>query len=319
MTSRVMSRVFSAPRCTLAALVMVCGAASASAQNGAPASSPLAAVGAAVTRARALVAAGDGTAARALLDSLVSHNDAGSNSLAESLYWRAVLAERSADAERDWKRLVVDAPLSPRVPDAVLHLADLEIVRGRPDAARGYLSRITRDFAESPEQPKAMLGIARSYFEERDIAHACETVTALRAKGIPDGELRLQANEMDSRCKAAANAAANAAAVAGDSASTGSSTGAGSDVSGDRATPRRGAGSSTREKYTVQLVAYDTRSQAESVVKRLAKRGLTARVDGERKPYRIHVGRYVTRADAVAALARLKKKGHSGFVTELDR
>ena len=58
---------------------------------------------------------------------------------------------------------------------------------------------------------------------------------------------------------------------------------------------------------------------AKLAVPALAKRGLTARVDGERKPYRIHVGRYVTRADAVAALARLKKKGHSGFVTELDR
>ncbi len=69
----------------------------------------------------------------------------------------------------------------------------------------------------------------------------------------------------------------------------------------------------------MQLAAYDTRAQATALVKRLAKRKITARVDGDRKPYRVRVGRYETRAAASAALARLKKAGQSGFVAELPK
>ena len=81
----------------------------------------------------------------------------------------------------------------------------------------------------------------------------------------------------------------------------------------------RASRASDRARYTVQIAAYDTRAQAEAVVKRLVKRGMAARVDGTRKPYRVRVGRFDTRAEATAALARLKKAGQKGFVAELDR
>ena len=70
-------------------------------------------------------------------------------------------------------------------------------------------------------------------------------------------------------------------------------------------------------RYGVQIAAYETREQANAVVKRMNKRGLSAHVDGDSKPYRVRIGRYETRKEAEAALARLKKQGQKGFVTVL--
>lgn len=284
-----------------------------------------AAMSAAVNRARGLIDAGEGVPARTLLDSMVAFSAAGSNDQAEALYWRAVLAERTTDAERDWKRMVVDVPLSPRVPDALLRLADLELLRGRPDAARGHLQRVKTDFSDSPQVAKAMVLIARSYFEERDVMHACETMNALRAVAVPDGELRLQAEEMQNRCAAAVAAAAAAASpTTSADASTGKSEPSrGEATKGGTKSETTKSESAKSEadagRYSVQIAAYDTRAQADAVVKRLVKRGIKARVDGARKPYRVRVGRYETRAEATAALARLKKAGQKGFVAELEK
>lgn len=271
-----------------------------------------------IGRARSLIDGGEGVAARTLLDSLVAFTAPGSDDMAEALYWRASLADRTVDAERDWKRLVVDMPLAPRVPDALLRLADLEILRGRPDAARSHLARIERDFSDSPLVPRARLVIARSYFEELDLLHACEIVAGVQASGVPEGELRLQADQMKQRC---ASATASAVAAAAAVPASGAEPRGGKSAATEQAPPaeRESGAASGSGKWSVQLAAYDTRAQADAVVKRLAKRGLTARIDGTRKPYRVRVGKYATRADAAAALARLKKQGHKGFVTEIGQ
>lgn len=307
-------------RATSAILAMTCAVlftpTRASAQQIATAFAVSAPVTASVSRARALVDGGDGAAARTLLDSLVAGTEVGSDDHAEALFWRAVLNDRAADAEKDWRRLVIESPFAARVPESLLRLSDLEMLRGRPDAARVNLSRLLRDFPESTHRPKAVLLTARSYFEERDVTHACETVASLSASDVPEGELTLQANEMRTRC-AAASAAANAAANPAASTTTPKNA-APPDVAvaADESVAEKGTKGT---RYTVQLAAYDTRAQATALVKRLAKRKITARVDGDRKPYRVRVGRYDTRAAAAAALARLKKAGQSGFVAELPR
>jgi cell division septation protein DedD len=244
----------------------------------------------------------------ALLDSLVTHAESGSDDLAEALYWRAVLNERAADAERDFKRLVVDAPLTARVPEALLKLSDIEILRGRPASARAMLTQLLRDFSDSPLTTRASLMVARSYFEERDVTHACETVTALLAQRVPDGELKLQADELQTRCRTAA------------AANTPPTKAVDEPPSSDPPAKEGKRNTVSRTMYSVQIAAYDTRTQANALVKRLAARGWNARIDGERKPFRVRIGHYEVRADAVAALAKLKKQGQkSGFIAELDR
>src|SRR5581483_4987237 len=86
-------------------------------------------------RARQLVVSGNGAAGRLLVDSVVAVTTPDTPAYGEALYWRAALAASSADAERDYRRLVVEYPLSPRVPDALLQLAQLELARGDKQAA----------------------------------------------------------------------------------------------------------------------------------------------------------------------------------------
>jgi len=261
----------------------------------------------AIDRARALVDAGNSVAARTVLDSLVSALLV-SDDVAEVLYWRAVLSDNAADAELDWKRLLLESPLSPRAPDALLRLGEGALVRGNSADARAYLERLLRNYSDVAQRPKATLGIARSYFDERDIPHACAIMGALHAADVPDGELLLQATELRGRCAKAA-ATTTTAAIASATAPAAPAT---------TETISKPTVTSQHRTYSVQIAAYDTRAQATAVVKRLQTRGISARIDGDRKPFRVRVGRYTSRADAAASLAKLKKKGQSGFVAEGD-
>jgi hypothetical protein len=254
-------------------------------------------------RARALVDSGDGATARVLMDSLVGAVPAGTADFAEALYWRAVLAEGIGDAERDWKRLVIDVPLSPRTPDALVRLGELDMLRGHPTEARVYFTRLLRDFPAGPYRTKGLLWLTRSYFDERNLTGGCTALDSLRRVEIPDGELKLQSDELQRRCVGVPRTVAPVAppAVVATPAATPVA-----------ATPVAGSG-----RYSVQLAAYFTRAEAAAAVQRFTQRDIAARVDGEQKPFRVRVGYYATRADAVNALNRLKKLGLDGFVAEL--
>lgn len=283
-------------------------------------------VASSVDRARGLMDAGSGEAARTLLDSLVTKATPGSDDMAESLYWRAVLSESAADAERDWKRLVIEVPLSTRAPNALLRLGELEVLRGRPAAARVHFERILRDFSEASQRPTAEIWIARSYFEERDVANACRTVGTLQASGMPAGELQLQLTELQARCRNAAATTTTGAAAAAPSTPTSAGT-TPKNTAAPPATPvteepapvAEGANRVSGVIFTVQLAAYNTRTEANAYVARLAKRGIKARIDGDRKPFRVRVGRYDTRDAAATMLAKLKKQGQNGFLAELPK
>jgi hypothetical protein len=258
-------------------------------------------------RARALVDGGDGATARVLLDSLVGALPAGTADFAEALYWRAVLAEGIGDAERDWKRLVIDVPLSPRTPDALVRLGELDMLRGHPAEARVYFTRLLRDFPAGPYRTKGLLWLTRSYFDERNLSVGCTALDSLRRVEIADGELKLQSDELQRRCVGVPRTIAPVAppAVA--------PTVAAPPATAPPMTPTPAAGSG---RYSVQLAAYFTRAEAVAAVQRFTQRDIAARVDGEQKPFRVRVGYYATRAEAASALSRLKKLGITGFVAE---
>jgi cell division protein FtsN len=68
--------------------------------------------------------------------------------------------------------------------------------------------------------------------------------------------------------------------------------------------------------WTIQLAAYNTRADAERLVKKLAARDVKARISGEAKPFRVRLDYYTTRQAAAAEVAALKQRGIIGFVTE---
>ncbi|MCO4098485.1 MAG: tetratricopeptide repeat protein [Gemmatimonas sp.] len=280
------------------AAVSIAGAGDAQAQA-APAVS--AAMDRAISRARALVDSGSGSDARNVLDSLVGAA-ANANDLGEALFWRAALAERIGDAERDWKRLIIEVPLSPRGSDALVRLGELEMLRGHPVEARTYFSRVVREYPGGAGTARSQLWIAKSYAAQRDLPRACVALVDAAATGVPEGELRLQAEELGRQC-----ATVDKALIAKASEVPAKPT-----TKPTAAVPGNG-------KFSVQLAAYDTRAEADASAKRMVSRGIDARVDGDVKPFRVRAGYYETRAAASAALAMLKKRGQTGFIAEIAK
>ena len=248
----------------------------------------------AIQRARALLDNGDGAGARTLMDSLVGALPNASIDLAEALHWRAVMSENIGEAERDWKRLLVEAPLSARAADALLRLSELEALRGSSQASRQHAERLVTEHSRSPNKSRALLLIANGWFAENNAANACAALAELRTNAASaTGEIKLQSDELQRRC---ANVPGNVGATA-------------------RAKPA----ANDIGQYSVQLAAYARSADADAMVKRLEGMGITARVEGTTAPFRIRTGRYATRAAAVEALGQLTKRGLTGFVAEPSR
>jgi cell division protein FtsN len=152
-------------------------------------------------RAQALVSDGNGVAGRALIDSVLAATQPSARLYPEALFWRATLASNAADAESDYKHLVVDYPLAPQAEDALLRLAQLELARGDRDAALSHLQRIPRDYPRSKSLARASYWTARVLFEKNDIPNACAAnANALSKAAADEIELRNQIQYQGQRC-----------------------------------------------------------------------------------------------------------------------
>ena len=144
-------------------------------------------------RAQALVSDGNGVAGRALIDSVLAATQPSARLYPEALFWRATLASNAADAESDYKHLVVDYPLAPQAEDALLRLAQLELARGDRDGALAHLQRIPRDYPRSKSLARASYWTARVLFEKNDTPNACAAnANALARAAADEIELRNQ-------------------------------------------------------------------------------------------------------------------------------
>jgi len=266
-------------------------------------------------RAKQLVVNGNGAAGRLLVDSVVAATSPDSAAYGEALYWRAALAATSVDAERDYRRLVVEYPLSPRASEALLQLAQLESARGDRQAASTHLNRFLLENKTSPERGRAALLLVRLSFEQNDPQHGC-VVLARSLHEVPESEVELR-NQLDyysPRCEnvdtTRATSTANATApVPTDSARR--------DTTRHGTSAKATGAAAVKGRYTLQVAAYGSRADADRLAKRLEARGLDVRVVGQAKVFRVRVGRYETRAAAAAAARDLKTKKIDAFVTEI--
>ena len=281
-------------------------------------------------RAQAMVNDGNAIAGRALVDSMIAVAPAGSNEYAEGVYWRAVLAATAVNAEMDYRRIVVDYSLSPRVDDALIRLAQLEIARANYDGALRHLNRLVVEHPESPARARAGYWTARALFDKNDIQGGCaSTADALLRTGEDDSELRNQIAYLNQRCagvvtvtKSDTSAVAVAAtvpvappvAVRIDSARAAVVL---TPAPVKKPAPERVLGEKGRA-YSVQVAAYNVKSQADAMVARLKKNGYEARVDGKAAPFRVRIGRYATQSQAAAVQRSLKTKQITGFVVQAD-
>ncbi|HEY3747098.1 MAG TPA: SPOR domain-containing protein [Gemmatimonadaceae bacterium] len=148
-----------------------------------------------------MVSDGNGAAGRALVDSVLKATPPYAPLYPVALFWRASLASNAADAESDYKHIVVDYPLAPQAEDALLRLAQLELARGDRDAALSHLQRIPRDYPRSKSLARASYWTARVLFEKNDVPNACAAnANALSQATTDEVELRNQIQYQGQRC-----------------------------------------------------------------------------------------------------------------------
>ena len=312
-------------------------------------------------RAQTLVKDGNTQAGRALVDSMISVAAPGSNDYAEGVYWRAVLAGTAAEAEMDYRRIVVDFPTSPRVEDALIRLGQLEIARGNYDGALRHLNRIATEHPDSPSRARAGYWTARAMFDKNDLQNGCIALSdALARTNDADAELKNQISYLNQRCAGVSLVAPAPAPVAvttlpatapppapvttaPPAPDTTAKTPPARAVDSVAATPKvvapapapvktpvqekpavrepasSASTSGSGEKvFSVQVAAYNVKSQADAMVAKLKKNGYEARVDGTSAPFRVRIGKYASQAQASAVQRSLKAKQITGFVVQAE-
>jgi cell division septation protein DedD len=300
---------------------------------------PLPATDSIFRRARRLVSEGDGAAGRAVVDSMLRAAAEGTAAYGDAVFWRGALAETAAEAERDYRRVIVEYPLSPYADDALLSLAELEQARGDRAAAYQHLQRFVREHPMGPARARAGLAAARLAFEQRDVTRGCAMIADARLSAGSDVELRNQIDYHGSRCPTATTSTP-APPSTRPSTTTAAERSAPSGVSTGAVAPRSDAGAAgttatvappepgpepvtkappPRGIWTIQLAAYNTRPDAEALVRKLAARGVKARISGDARPFRVRLDYYQTRQEAAARVADLKQRGIIGFVTDEPR
>lgn len=306
-------------------------------------------------RARRLVSEGHGAVGRALVDTLLAREQEGRPGYGEALYWRGALAETAADAERDYRRVIVEYPLSAYADDALLAMAELEQARGDRTSALQHLQRFVREHPVSTARGTAAFAGARLAFELGDTRAACSLITDARSSvANTEVELRNQIDYYASRCPTTVASAPNAAGASAvppprDSTRAGSPATLPSPTRQPKVTipmtpparivtaaeptapvrpsaspkttsPSPSTSSASDRKmtimFTVQLAAYNTLADAKALVARLEKKGVHARVSGTAKPFRVRLALHPTRQAALNDAAALKAKSIIGFVTD---
>ena len=268
------------------------------------------AVSIAFARAQRMVAEGDGAAGRAIVDSVLSVIPVSSPRYAEGLFWRASIALAALDAERDYRRIAVEYTLSPRVPDALVRLAQLELARGDRMLAARHLERLLREFPPAPARATAWYWLARVGFEDNDLARGCIALDSARALTPADNaELANQIRYESGRCLTRSSARPAAVGPTVPTPAT--------------AVPEPPSGAVDyvtvpKAVYTVQVGAYPTRAAAERVRTRLSEQGFVARVVPGTKLFRVRVGRFPTKPDAARTAARLKAARLEAWIVNVE-
>lgn len=282
-----------------------------------------------LARVDSLASARDTAQAKAIVDSVLADTDPSAKAYPGALYWRGVLAGLPA-GRTDLLRLIVEFPFHARVSDALYLLAHDDLAAGNTDVARRRLERITQDFAGSTVGPLASAELARIELARGNMSSACTAFDSALAH-IPDSDVerrnrvnydarpceRYRAELGDSIAEADQAAARDSAARAAAEARRRTQP-AGRAATPQKTSPRRAA-APPAGKWSVQVAAYATESDATRLATRLKGLGYDARVTAGTGPYRVRVGRYASLGDATAMVHKLKAAKFTAIVVDTER
>ncbi len=244
---------------------------------------------------------GQGDSARAIVKRVLDATPAAQPLYAEAVFTSGVVANSTAEMERQYQRLVVEFNGSAWSDDAILKLMQLNFARGDLVAVTRGAERLHDDYPQSEVIPEAALWAARAYFRQQNNADGCRWLTdGLARSDTMDVELRNGLTFLNGRCAAAGAPAGQGAR---------DTTVARHDSAGPPADRPAGP------LFSVQVASSSTQAFANDAVAKLARDGFPggyAFPDGA--AFKIRVGKVATRAEADALLARVRTKYPSAFV-----
>lgn len=302
----------------LSALMLACAVHTASAQT----NSALPPNDSLFRRARRMVGEGNGTAGRAMVDSLLKRAEEGTTAYGDALFWRGALAQTAAEAENDYRRVIVEYPLSHYADDALLAIVELEQARGDRAGALAHLQRFVREHPVSSARGIAALAAARLAFDQRDTKIGCAMITEARASASStDVELRNQIDYFGSKCVNAPTDVAVAATTSTPPTPSRDTTGTQKKpaVTPPKKTPGappKGAAADTISKATKP--ASISPKAADTVAKPATKAAVvpaSATPAKAKSNYTIQLAAYGTRADAEQLVKKLQAKGVTARVS----
>lgn len=261
--------------------------------------------------AQRLVVEGRGQEGRAIIARELAAAPEGSPRYVEALYWRAALAATAADAERDYKRIIIEFPVSRRSESALIGLAQLELARGDRPQAMQHLERVVREHPSGPSRARASFWMARVHFDEGNFPRACARLEDSRRHTPAEAvEMRNQLAYYAQRCEGVDTTVVVRAAPAESTRAMPVRPGA---VATQPRAPARGA-----RAYTVQIGAFANRADADAKHRQLRAQGHSTRVVKVGALWRVRIGRYVSREAAADSARALKAKRIDAFVTEAE-
>lgn len=263
--------------------------------------------------AQRLVVEGRGQDGRAIIARELAAAPEGSPRYVEALYWRAALAATAADAERDYKRIIIEFPVSLRAENALVGLAQLELARGDRSQAMRHLERVVREHPTGPSRARASFWMARVHFDEGNFPRACARLEDSRRHTPAEAvEMRNQLEYYSQRCEGVDTTVVVRTTSAESTRAMPSRPGAVA-TQPLRRPPARGV-----TAYTVQIGAFASRADADARHRQLSAQGHAPRVVKVGALWRVRIGRYASRDAAAAAARSLKVKKIDAFVTEAE-
>lgn len=269
--------------------------------------------------AQRLVVEGRGNEGRAIIARELAAAPNGSPRYVEALYWRAALAATAADAERDYKRIIIEFPVSRRAESALVGLAQLELARGDRAQAMRHLERVVREHPTGPSRARASFWMARVHFDEGNFPRACARLEDSRRHTPAEAiEMRNQLEYYSQRCEGVDTTVVVRAPAAESTRAMPVRPGA---VAAPPDQPERAAArpaAAAARAFTVQLGAFSSRADADARYRQLRAQGHAVRVVRVGALWRVRLGRYASR-DAAGEVARsLKARNIASFVTEAE-
>ena len=305
-------------------------------------------------RAQQMITNGNAAGARALVDSVVGAAREGTPIFVEALYWQAVFSDSPEATRKGYLRIVVEFGSSPRAEQSLLRLAQLELSRGGKASARRHLERLALEHPDGATRAQGAYFLGRALLDDGMVARGCASLSeakqrasagdvelqnqisyglracgtvqlaadsvrqdSLRADSIKTESLRLAAAQADALAKRrAVRPAAKAAAPVTGQTTAPVAAPVPKPVLPTPTAPPPAAASTGR--WTVQVAAYQVRTDADKLMAKLKARGLDARVTDDR-PYRVRIGWYATHAEAADVVEKLRGQQMTAIVMEAEK